>query len=206
MPTIVRNQVPEPPEHLVGFELGQLVDRDDQRRIAENAPLPVDDGGQLPERLEAVAGARLGHAASVDLKAGLSFFRFLGAERRVNSAMGPRRRGGHTRPRGSAGWRTPHRLAVARHRRQLALRHSLLGEPVLPLATTKLAASRLTSHSNGPGRVSSKSLRSKTKRRSGEANTPKLHRCASPQSWIRAPTSGSLPGQRPSAAPRPGRT
>ena len=34
-------------------------------------------------------------------------------------------------------------------------------------ATTTLAASRLTSHSNGPGRVSSKSLMSKMRRRSG---------------------------------------
>jgi hypothetical protein len=32
-----------------------------------------------------------------------------------------------------------------------------------------LATSRLTSHSNGPGSVSSKSFRSKTSRRSGEA-------------------------------------
>ena len=36
-------------------------------------------------------------------------------------------------------------------------------------ATTKLAASRFVSHSNGPGSVSSKSLRSNTRLRSGEA-------------------------------------
>ena len=35
-------------------------------------------------------------------------------------------------------------------------------------AMTKLAASRLVSHSNGPGSVSSKSLRSNTSDRSGE--------------------------------------
>ena len=44
-----------------------------------------------------------------------------------------------------------------------------------------LTASRLTSHSHGPGSVSSKSLTSNIKRRSGEANTPKFDRCASPQ-------------------------
>ena len=44
-----------------------------------------------------------------------------------------------------------------------------------------LAASRLTSHSHGPGSVSSKSLASKTSARSGEANRPKFDRCASPQ-------------------------
>ncbi len=36
-------------------------------------------------------------------------------------------------------------------------------------AISKLAARRFTSHSNGPGSVSSKSLRSKTSERSGEA-------------------------------------
>jgi hypothetical protein len=54
-------------------------------------------------------------------------------------------------------------------------------------AISKLAASRLTSHSHGPGRVSSKSLTSITRRRSGAAKTPKFDRCASPQSWTRKP-------------------
>ena len=48
-------------------------------------------------------------------------------------------------------------------------------------ATIMLAASRLTSHSHGPGSVSSKSLTSNTRFRSGEANAPKFERCASPQ-------------------------
>src|SRR5215204_6616216 len=48
-------------------------------------------------------------------------------------------------------------------------------------ATSRLVASRLTSHSHGPGAVSSKSLMSKTRRRSGEAKSPKLDRWASPQ-------------------------
>ena len=41
-------------------------------------------------------------------------------------------------------------------------------------ATSMLAASRLRSHSNGPGSVSSKSLTSKIRSRSGEAKPPKL--------------------------------
>ncbi len=49
-------------------------------------------------------------------------------------------------------------------------------------ATAKLVTSRLTSHSNGPGSVSSKSLMLKTSRRSGAAKTPKFDRCASPHS------------------------
>ena len=57
-------------------------------------------------------------------------------------------------------------------------------------ATTTLAARRLRSHSHGPMDVSSKSLRSNTSRRSGLANTPKLARCASPQSWTLEPLTG----------------
>ena len=53
-----------------------------------------------------------------------------------------------------------------------------------------LAASRLTSHSQGPGRVSSKSLQSKTRERSGEPNTPKLDRWASPQICAVRPDRG----------------
>ena len=54
----------------------------------------------------------------------------------------------------------------------------------------KLAASRLTSHSNGAGSVSSKSLTSNTIRRSGAANIPKFSRCASPHACTRIPDVG----------------
>ena len=53
-----------------------------------------------------------------------------------------------------------------------------------------LAARRLTSHSQGPGSVSSKSLQSKTSWRSGEPNTPKFERWASPQIWAVRPERG----------------
>ena len=53
-------------------------------------------------------------------------------------------------------------------------------KPLARPAMTMLAASRLTSHSQGPGSVSSKSLASKTRRRSGEAKSPKFAQCASP--------------------------
>ena len=52
-------------------------------------------------------------------------------------------------------------------------------------AISKLAARRFTSHSNGPGSVSSKSFTSNTSERSGEAKPPKLERCASPHSCTR---------------------
>jgi hypothetical protein len=57
-------------------------------------------------------------------------------------------------------------------------------------AIAKLAARRFTSHSQGPGRVSSKSFTSTTSRRSGAAKTPKFDRCASPHAWTRSPDWG----------------
>ena len=59
-------------------------------------------------------------------------------------------------------------------------RVSAFENPLLRAAIVKLAAIRFTSYSNGPGRVSSKSFRSNSSFRSGEANTPKFDRCASP--------------------------
>ena len=56
--------------------------------------------------------------------------------------------------------------------------------------TWRLAASRFTSHSHGPGNVSSKSLMSNTMLRSGVANLPKFETCASPQAWTRSPVTG----------------
>ena len=83
-------------------------------------------------------------------------------------------------------------------------RRCLPGNPLPRAATSRLAASRLTSHSHGPGSVSSKSLTSKTRRRSGEPNTPKLDRCASPQACTASPDTGVVARSLAigSAAPR----
>ena len=70
-------------------------------------------------------------------------------------------------------------------------RRSARSNPRSRPRTSKLAASRFTSHSHGPGRVSSKSLMSKSSCRSGEAKTPKFDRCASPQSCVWIPETGS---------------
>lgn len=67
---------------------------------------------------------------------------------------------------------------------------SLTEKPFARAAVTKPAARRLTSHSNGPGRVSSKSLMSKTRRRSGEASSLKFSGWASPQSCTCSPVFG----------------
>ena len=71
--------------------------------------------------------------------------------------------------------------------------HSLASNPRLRPAISKLAARRLTSHSNGPGCVSSKSLMSKTNDRSGDAKPPKLARWASPQSCTDRPDRSVVP-------------
>ena len=77
-------------------------------------------------------------------------------------------------------------------------------EAVGRAATTRLAASRWTSHSNGPGSVSSKSRRSKARFRSGVAHSPKLRTWASPHSWTSSPLWGREPrsAAMTAAAPR----
>ena len=72
----------------------------------------------------------------------------------------------------------------------VAARVSALRKPLLRPAIVKLAAIRFTSYSKGPGRVSSKSFRSNTNVRSGDAYTPKFERCASPHSWASKPAVG----------------
>ena len=69
-------------------------------------------------------------------------------------------------------------------------RVSAFENPLLRAAIVKLAAIRFTSYSNGPGRVSSKSFKSNSSFRSGEANTPKFDRCASPHNWTTSPAVG----------------
>ena len=67
---------------------------------------------------------------------------------------------------------------------------SLPVKPFARPAMTKLADSRLTSHSQGPGSVSSKSLMSNIMRRSGEASSRKFSRCASPHNCALIPERG----------------
>ena len=69
-------------------------------------------------------------------------------------------------------------------------RRSLPPNPLPRAATSMLAASRLTSHSHGPGVVSSKSLTSNTSRRSAEPKIPKFDRCASPHACTASPDTG----------------
>ena len=57
-------------------------------------------------------------------------------------------------------------------------------------ARTKDATSRLTSHSQGAGSVSSKSLMSKMTFLSGVAKPPKFIRWQSPHSWTLCPVVG----------------
>ena len=70
------------------------------------------------------------------------------------------------------------------------VRRSFLVKPRSRPAIAKLATSRLTSHSHGPGADSSKSFMSNTRFRSGVPNTPKFDRWASPHSCTRSPETG----------------
>ena len=85
--------------------------------------------------------------------------------------------------------RTCARDSCARWRAPPAPRRFRTGRIWRP-ATTTLAARRLRSHSQGAGRVSSKSLMSKMMRRSGVAKPPKFDRWASPQACTRIPETG----------------
>src|SRR6266702_2030733 len=104
----------------------------------------------------------------------------------------------------------PRQLVVRMAIRYLAAAaRTMAMRPRLPMplslaAISRLAASRLTSHSHGPGSVSSKSLMSNTRRRSAEPNRPKLPRCASPHAWTPSPVTGVADRSRAigSAAPR----
>ncbi len=64
------------------------------------------------------------------------------------------------------------------------------GSPSERAASTKEAARRFTSHSQGAGSVSSKSLMSKMTFRSGVAKPPKFIRWQSPQACTRSPVAG----------------
>ena len=90
----------------------------------------------------------------------------------------------HRRDRPSA----PGRRGRSRGRMRLAWLIVDLQVPGGRGPRSRPAASRPTPRA--PGSVSSKSLTSKTRFRSGVANTPKLARCASPQAWTRSPVAG----------------
>jgi hypothetical protein len=53
----------------VGLNVAEdLLDRDDHRRVSDDLPPPVDHGGELAQRLHAVAGVRLGQQLLADLE------------------------------------------------------------------------------------------------------------------------------------------
>ena len=84
-----------------------------------------------------------------------------------------------------------HPHPVGHGRRPARCRRSSSGpKPFSRAATARLAARRLTSHSHGPGMVSSKSLTSKIRWRSGVANSPKFIRWASPQACTQMSVRG----------------
>ncbi len=133
--------------------------------------------GQLREGPEAVLALGLRDRLVVVLGRPALDLRAVLLEQRRCRGAGTRRRACASRPAGAS------RSGTRRRRPSRAARRSRSLNPRSRPPIAKLATRRLTSHSNGPGWVSSKSLMSKIRRRSGAAKTPKLERCASPQSW-----------------------
>lgn len=162
----------------------QVVEAGEHGRVGDDPPPAPDDLGELAGGLEAVTPAGLGElrgelpaparpqpppASSLSMSA--SALAYQTSRSRI-----PAKR--HICSR--------YDLTVAR----TIVRRSASSKPFSRAAITMLAASRLTSHSHGPGSVSSKSLRSKSRLRSAEASSRKFIRCASPHSWVRKPDTG----------------
>ena len=165
---------------------GELVERHHERRVADDAELAVDLARELGERLRAVLGLRLGRhlLEALDL-----CWRSPRCPQRSRIESTSRR--AYQVSRFVSAGELCHRLPVRAHAADRQSSRAVLAENSRDRAAiSKLAASRFTSHSNGPGFVSSKSLMSNTSVRSGDANPPKFARCASPQHWTRKPESG----------------
>src|SRR5215218_9925861 len=183
------------PDRLLDLVGGQAVGgvqvphRDHDRGLANDPVLPIDHLAELRQRLQAVT--------RVGLLAGL-LGRLLGPLGRLPLLLGLGRLGGgttyplhelvlvqvgvpdvHRAHGGEAG----HGLPIGRHRGQRGRRRVGLGEAVVAAGDGEAGRQPLDVVLERPGRVSSKSLRSNSSRRSGEANRPKLDRCASPHSW-----------------------
>ena len=97
-----------------------------------------------------------------------------------------------------------HRGAISLGRRQDDLAAGLGREAVVASGHGQARGQPLDVPLEQPGQGHSKSLTSKTSRRSGDANAPKLDRCASPHSCTRSPEDGALARSAAigSAAPR----
>ena len=135
-----------------------------QRRVGQEPSPPVHDLRQLLHRPQVVPAARLLHRRLRRLRLRLAQRPAVLPQEVVDVEPGVpdvdvrlRRELADRRPVGLA--RRPSRSSAAPCR----------PTPMLRAAISTLASSRFTSHSNGPGSVSSKSLRSKSIRRSGRA-------------------------------------
>ena len=163
-----------------------LFHRHDQRWIADELQLTVDLAGQLGQGLQAVFRLRLGDRSLQVLERLRAGFGTPAGLDLVRVELGvPEIQVRH-------GGEGSHRLAVGlRGRRDRARHVAAVSSPRSRPATSKLATSRLMSHSNGPASVSSKSLTSNTSERSAEAKPPKFAKWASPQSCTFNPECGA---------------
>ena len=176
----------------------EVTKRHDERRFRDDPRPSVHDPGEPVERPEVVLRLRLPESARELLATGLA-----------QRPRRPRRYGGLVDvgvpdvQRRLLGERA-HRLAVRGDRDQDDLARSFAANPLARAAISRLVASRLTSHSHGPGSVSSKSLMSKT-----SSAPARRTRRSSPggrrRRPARDPVRGVVARSSPSAAPRRGR-
>ena len=150
----------------VAVGLRQVAQRNDHRRLADDPVSPVDELGELRQRLQAVARVRLpcrllrvllgggrlpsGPHPSAELAAAsMAPTQVLLGQPRVPDVH-----------RAHLGELRPSTLDTPSPTASSAARPSALVKPLLRAAIVKLAAMRFTSYSKGPGSVSSKSFRS----------------------------------------------
>ena len=164
--------------------LVRVVDPDPERRVLDDARRPVDHPHELAGRAPAGAPAGLDADVADDVLA------LLGDEEVERS----RSRGTWSYQISSSpiGGGAAHRQAVGLAHGHRGLGAGAVGRPISRASTTRLAARRCTSHSKGPGRVSSKSRRSKDRFRSGVAQRPKFRTWASPHSWTSSPECSAV--------------
>ena len=165
----------------------QFRDRHDQRGVAQDLWRSVDEMSELAQRLHAVFSLGL---CDHPLES-VPFFLAPGLR---DPRRGLRRRRGArtTRPRSRISANEAIALWYEPHRSDYRLARCFAENPRSRPAISKLAARRLTSHSQGPGSVSSKSLMSNTMWRSAEAKPPKFERWASPHSCMLRPETGRI--------------
>src|SRR3954470_14769880 len=185
-PRVDANQLAE---RLVGAlflsGLDDLFDGDDQRRVADDAPVSVDDLGQLAERLEAVLRSRVGDVfrEPLLLLAGRPFRELADDGLDVDPAL-PQFHVVH-------GGEPPHRLAIGATDRRVDPGANLRLETAVAAGDGKTCDEALHIRLERSREGLVEVVDAEQHRRSGAAKAPQFERGASPESWACKPVLGA---------------